>query len=120
MKVEEALGREANLTWSNSLQKENEIIEGNWHGNVETQYSEGWFPVSVEEGVAERLDIEMGDRLTFNVGSEIVETKVTSIRTVNWQTMQPNSFLLFIQMRWQRSAQPISLVSICPPIGRLS
>ena len=36
----------------------------------------------------------MGDRLTFNVGSEIVETKVTSIRTVNWQTMQPNFFFV--------------------------
>ena len=88
------LGREANLTWSNALQKENEVIDGNWHGDEDKQYSEGWFPVSVEEGVAERLNIKMGDRLTFNVGSEIVETKVTSIRTVNWQTMQPNFFFV--------------------------
>ena len=29
------LGREANLTWGNSLQKENEIIEGVWHGELD-------------------------------------------------------------------------------------
>lgn len=86
-----SLGREANLTWSNKLQFENEIVEGEWLD----EYQPGDpFGVSVEEQIAKRLDIKMGDELTFNVGSEVVKTTVTSIRKVNWQTMQPNFFFV--------------------------
>ncbi|MCW8107901.1 FtsX-like permease family protein [Alteromonas ponticola] len=90
----EGLGREANLTWSNQLQRENEVIEGVWHANEGGQTQEGTFPVSVESEIAKRLDIKMGDKLTFNIGSEIVKTQVTSVRKVNWQTMQPNFFFI--------------------------
>ena len=88
------LGREANLTWSNTLQKENIIVDGQWHGDTSVEPDTTVFPVSVEEDVAERLDIKLGDKLTFNVGSEIVETEVTSLRKVDWQTMQPNFFFV--------------------------
>ena len=111
------LGREANLTWGNTLQKENEVVEGIWHGNVDTTYSEGWFPVSVEEGVAERLDIKMGDLLSFNVGSEIVETKVTSVRKVNWQTMQPNFFFV-IHPDAMKAFNPTYITSFYLPTER--
>ncbi len=90
----DGLGREANLTWGNELQSENKVIEGQWHGDNVFTLPENVYPVSVEAGVADRLDIGMGDRLTFNIGSEIVETEVTSLREVNWQTMQPNFFFI--------------------------
>lgn len=87
----DGLGREANLTWSLRLQHENEIVEGEWL----TEWQEGEpFPVSVEARAAERMDIKMGDVLTFNIGSEVVEATVTSLRSVNWQTMQPNFFFV--------------------------
>ena len=91
------LGREANLTWDTVLQSGNEIIAGQWHDQWTPQNStlpEGVFPVSIEERVGERMRIGMGDELTFNIGSEIVTVQVTSVRTVNWQTMQPNFFFV--------------------------
>ncbi len=90
----DGLGREANLTWSTQLQHENEVIEGVWHGNDINQTDEGVYPVSVESEVADRLDIQLGDILTFNIGSEIIKSRVTSLREVNWQTMQPNFFFI--------------------------
>lgn len=111
------LGREANLTWGNSLQKENEIIEGVWHGELDSDYDKGWYPVSVEEGVAERLDIKMGDMLNFNVGSEIVQTKVTSLRKVNWQTMQPNFFFV-IHPEAMAAFSPTYITSFYLPTDR--
>lgn len=85
------LGREANLTWSNQLQKENKIIAGQWLDN----WQEGDdFGVSVEERIAERLNIKLNDKLTFNIGSEVITVTVTSLRSVNWQTMQPNFFFV--------------------------
>ena len=90
----DGLGREANLTWSNTLQNENRIVAGQWHGDTTVNLPEGGFPVSVESEVADRLEIELGDILTFNIGSEVVNTQVTSLREVNWQTMQPNFFFV--------------------------
>lgn len=88
----DGLGREANLTWSNTLQNENRIVEGNWHGDVQAENNE--FAVSVEHEVAGRLNISIGDTLTFNIGSEVVKASVTSFREVNWQSMQPNFFFI--------------------------
>ncbi len=99
------MGREANLTWDTTLQMGNEVIAGQWHGEWTPETSElgdGIYPVSIEERVGKRMRIGMGDQLTFNIGSEIVTVEVTSIRTVNWQTMQPNFFLYYIRWRWRR------------------
>lgn len=90
----QGLGREANLTWSNKLQKENVVVAGEWHDNWQRESEDQLYPVSIEQGVGERLNIELGDILTFNIGSEEVKTEVTSIREVNWQTMQPNFFFV--------------------------
>ena len=95
------MGREANLTWDTTLQMGNEVIAGQWHGEWTPETSElgdGIYPVSIEERVGKRMRIGMGDQLTFNIGSEIVTVEVTSIRTVNWQTMQPNSFFVLHPM----------------------
>lgn len=89
----EGLGREANLTWSNTLQHENTIVAGQWF-DTNDPLASGLYGVSVEARIAERLNIQLGDKLTFNVGSEIINTEVSSLREVDWQTMQPNFFFV--------------------------
>ena len=87
----DAFGREVNMTWSYRLQNENTIVKGEWF----TEHKEGEpYGISLESRTAERLDIKMGDVLVFNIGSEVVEVTVTSLREVNWQTMQPNFFFV--------------------------
>nr|WP_040520347.1 FtsX-like permease family protein [Glaciecola punicea] len=87
----QGLGREANLSWTTVLQSGNEIVDGKWHDN----WQEGEpVPLSVETEIAGRLNIELGDTLTFNLGSEIINAEVTSMRKVNWQTLQPNFFFV--------------------------
>jgi putative ABC transport system permease protein len=48
----------------------------------------------VESELAEKLDIQLGDRLTFRIAAVDVEAIVGSIREVDWQTMQPNFYML--------------------------
>lgn len=87
----QGLGREANLSWSTELQNGNVVVEGQWHDN----WQEGEpVPLSIETEVADRLDISLGDSLTFNLGSEVITATVTSVREVNWQTLQPNFFFV--------------------------
>lgn len=84
------IGRELNMTWHTLLPKENVVTEGEWFKEGdETQQ------VSIESQVAQRLDIKLGDELSFQIGSEKIRLPVTSIREVNWQTMQPNFYMIF-------------------------
>lgn len=87
----QGLGREANLSWSTELQSGNVIVAGQWHDS----WQEGEpVPLSIETEIAGRLDITLGDRLAFNVGSEVIQATVTSMREVDWQTLQPNFFFV--------------------------
>ncbi len=92
----QGLGREANLTWSTELQKGNEITDGEWLGDwqPDSSNSEQVIPLSIVNDLAENLGIKMGDELTFNVGSEVITATVTSMRSVDWQTLQPNFFFV--------------------------
>ncbi|MBT4963710.1 MAG: hypothetical protein HON32_05965 [Francisellaceae bacterium] len=81
--------RDLKVSGFNELKFDNKIISGEWlNDDSENQ-------VSVEEGFAKRLDIELQDSLTVQVGSESIEAKVTSVRSVDWQNMSPNFFLIF-------------------------
>jgi putative ABC transport system permease protein len=84
-----ALNRELNLTWMAELPEDNEIVAGEWFAPGDT------IGVSVEAELAERMGLVMGDRLTFTIGSETVTEPVTSIRTVQWDSMKPNFYMAF-------------------------
>lgn len=76
--------RELNLTWSDTLGKGNELIEGDFS-------AEG---LSVEQEAAKEANLEIGDELTINIGGNIVTLPITSVRTVDWGSMQPNFYLI--------------------------
>ena len=82
------IGRELNLTWLKDVPAQNEIIQGEWFG--ENAVAEA----SVEESMLERLDVEIGDTLTFLIGAQSFDAKITSVRTVNWATLKPNFFII--------------------------
>eukprot|EP00487_Bulimina_marginata_P010322 TRINITY_DN521_c0_g1_i2.p1 TRINITY_DN521_c0_g1~~TRINITY_DN521_c0_g1_i2.p1 ORF type:complete len:440 (+),score=105.07 TRINITY_DN521_c0_g1_i2:295-1614(+) len=78
------IGRELNLTFTELFPENNTLLEGEW-------MTEGVLnQVSVEKGVAERMEIKLGDKLGFLIGAREVEVNVTSIRDVNWNSFQPN------------------------------
>lgn len=85
----EGFGRELSMTWRDTVPPNNEIVEGSWWGDdAEPQ-------VSVEKIAAERLDIQVGDTLTFNIGGEEFSVPVTSLREADWSTLQPNFYMIF-------------------------
>ena len=82
-----------NLSYRDSLSEAEELVDGAfWRGPV----GEGALPeISMEERFAERLGLELGDTLGFDVQGVEVEGKVTSLRKVRWASFQPNFFVLF-------------------------
>ena len=82
--------REANLTFSDTQQADNTITEGQWWA-AGTEAGE----VSVEQDFARDMGLRIGDELTFDVAGESVSATVTSFRTVEWDSFQPNFFMVF-------------------------
>jgi putative ABC transport system permease protein len=83
------IGRELNLTFTELFPENNTLLEGEWMPAGQLNQ------VSVEKGVAERMDIKLGDKLGFLIGARELEVNVTSIRDVNWNSFQPNFFMIF-------------------------
>jgi len=90
---ENATRRDLNLTWAATLPEGNTLTSGNWWAtDGETSAVPG---VSVETKLAESLQIKLGDKLSFTVGGLSRDAVVTSLRDVNWDTFQPNFFIIF-------------------------
>lgn len=82
-----------NLSFRDSISDAETVVDGAmWKGPA----VEGVIPeISMEERFAERLGLEMGDTLGFDVQGVEVEGVVTSLRKVRWASFQPNFFVLF-------------------------
>jgi putative ABC transport system permease protein len=75
--------REFNLSYMRELPAHNELAAGRW--------GEG---LSVEAGIAERLGWKLGDELTFNVAGESFSAPITSLRSLRWDSMRINFFVI--------------------------
>lgn len=91
-RAEGAINRELSLTWSDKIPPDNRIARGDWWRGPN-----GADPVrvSVEQGLADSLGLSLGDRLSFNIGGQDLSAVVASFRTVRWDTMAPNFFMIF-------------------------
>lgn len=76
--------RELNLTWSALLGKGSKVVSGDFAADG----------LSIEQRVAKEANLRMGDHLTLNIGGNKVTLEITSIRTVDWGSMQPNFYLI--------------------------
>ncbi len=82
--------REANLSWSATLSSSNEIVAGEWWP---ADY-DGPPLISIEEESATNAGLVIGDKLRFFVAGREVEGTIASIRTINWDSFQPNFFIV--------------------------
>ena len=83
--------RDFNLSWVDSLQDDNRIVAGRWWGRSD----HGKAMLSVEEGIAEDLGFALGDELVFAVAGQRVTARVTSLRSVEWDSFRVNFFVVF-------------------------
>jgi putative ABC transport system permease protein len=87
------LNREYRVTYRDSLIDSEEIVRGEWYGSVESP-DDSIF-ISLEDGLAEDMKVDIGDKVTFNVQGALIDTYVGSIRKVDWQRVQTNFLVVF-------------------------
>ncbi|EKN4773889.1 ABC transporter permease [Yersinia enterocolitica] len=83
----EAVNRELNLTWQQDLPAHNILTAGQWPPKADE--------VSIEQGIANRLGIKIGDKLTFSGDTQSFGATVSSVRQVDWESLRPNFYFIF-------------------------
>ncbi len=87
-RAQRLVDREFNLSWSARLPPGNTVSGGRWHGA--TQAAE----FSVEQGLAETLNLKLGDRLAYDIAGNRTEAVITSLRKLDWDSMRVNFFVM--------------------------
>lgn len=88
-----ALRRELNLTWVEEVPEANKVTQGEWW--TEASQDDDVNEISIGEELAQRLDLSLGDVLQFTIGGLEVEGKITNFRSIQWDSFQPNFFIIF-------------------------
>ena len=84
-----------NLSYRTQLADSEQIVEGRPLASKFAWDSGKPAEVSLEVRYAERMGFKLGDLLTFNVQEVLVEAIVINLRRVQWNSFQPNFFILF-------------------------
>ena len=85
--------REYRVTFRDSLISSEEITAGIFERKPSVE-NDSIF-ISMEEGFAKRLEIELGDELLFNVQGALIKTYMGSFRKVDWRRVQTNFLVVF-------------------------
>jgi putative ABC transport system permease protein len=79
--------REFNLSTMTEMPPQNQVAAGKWLDDRKPE-------ASVEQGLAKTLNLKLGDRLRFDIGGQVVEAPVTSLRKLEWGSMRVNFFVI--------------------------
>jgi putative ABC transport system permease protein len=86
-----ALHRELNLSWMLDYPSDNKIVAGAAWGVNDKNKS----VISVEQTLAEKLHLHLGDELTFLIGEQKVKAIISNFRTLEWSSFHPNFYIIF-------------------------
>ncbi len=82
------IDREFNLSNSATQPQHNQVIAGRW-----TNEEAG--AISVEESIATTLNLKLGDTVRFDIGGMQVDSRITSLRKVDWGSMRANFYAMY-------------------------
>ena len=80
--------REFNISHTATAPDNNQVVAGRW-------VSEEADGLSVEEGLASEFGLKLNDTMRFDIGGQLQEGRITSLRKVDWGSMRVNFFVLF-------------------------
>jgi putative ABC transport system permease protein len=93
--------RDWRATYSDTLDSFETIAAGSWFGTSEGGPAE----VSLDSALAPRLNVAVGDVITWNVQGISVATKITSFRAVDHNRIQPTFPVIFSPHAMDRAPQ---------------
>jgi len=86
--------RGINLTYRQGTYQDEKIVKGN---SLSIYSGEGLPDISLEQRYADRIGVNIGDELTFDIMGIEQKAIVKNIRRVRWTSFQPNFFISFAE-----------------------
>lgn len=96
------LKRGVNLSYQNKLFSSEEVIQGE---DFFSKPASDAVWISVEEGYAKLLDLKINSSMTFEVLGVEVQGIVKNIRKINWQSFDPNFFIVLSKGHLEEAPQ---------------
>lgn len=103
-----SLGREYVLTYRDTLDVNERIIDGTFWGVRGDEVRE----VSIEDSIRDRFDIQIGDLMRFEILGRTVEVRVSSVRDVDWEESRAGSGFMFILSPAALAGAPHSYIAM--------
>ncbi len=88
-----AYNREARVTFRDTIDAYEELTKGTFVGRIKSP-TDSIF-ISLDEGFAENLDVDIGDEIVFNVQGALLTTYVSSLRKIDFTKMRTRFFIIF-------------------------
>lgn len=91
------LTRTYRSTYRDKLLDSEKLLEGNFIPKYDEDFSNSKnpVPVTVEEGIMQKMKLKVGDTMTFDLGGIELPCVISGKRSVEWMQMRPNFFVLF-------------------------
>ena len=83
-----SLAREYTITYRDRLEPNERVVSGAWWSGPSSEPE-----VSIEKGLHERFDIDVGDMMRFDVLGRAVTARVASVRDVEWRDSRNGGFM---------------------------
>ncbi len=113
-----ALRREYRNTYRDTLTSSESVVAGRWWPKGARADSTKPVPVSIEEDLAGNLGVGVGDRITWDVAGRQVESRVASLRSVDWTRFEPNFFVVFEPGALEQAPQTFVILARVPDEAR--
>ena len=119
-----ALRREYRNTYRSWIGAAEEVVEGAWWDEAEVPERPGSAGgriarLSIESEVAQSLRVGIGDTITWSVAGVEVPSVVTSLRSVDWNRLEPNFFAVLEPGFLEEAPQNVIMVARLPdPVER--
>jgi putative ABC transport system permease protein len=109
------LARTFNLTYRDDLLEDEKIVKGSQLHNSKW----GDMQVSVMDTVAEIKDMDIGDRITFNIQGVPLQVRISSIRTRTRESIRPFFYFVFPENTLRDAPQTI-FTAVNVPMNRIA
>jgi len=106
-----AINREARVSYRDTLNFDEELIRGEFTGEVSPGDS---ILISLDEGYAESLNVDIGDEIIWNVQGTMMTTYVSSIRKIEFRSLRTRFFILFPKGVLEKAPQFHVLITKSP------
>ncbi|MBI4541816.1 MAG: FtsX-like permease family protein [Gemmatimonadetes bacterium] len=106
-----SLRREYRSTYRDTGTASERLVKGAWWRGRGAVSPGSPYPVSLSTDIAEDLRVGIGDAITWTVQGATVETRVVSLREVDWARFEPNFFAVFSTAALERAPHSMVLLT---------